>query len=162
MAAQDAQPATPAPNFWRRWSSLPVLPLAILIVVIFQLYLKENVLSLHEIVGLLSPYFFMTPEFSVSLITIFCLLYIYKAIRGSVPIYSQVIAWLFIFAAIAAPAYIYSASGMCTGFFGVQTSCVSTRAITVAFLLLYNFVALLWDGLALSGIVTLFIKQKRK
>ncbi|MFG2377595.1 hypothetical protein ACGFY9_39820 [Streptomyces sp. NPDC048504] len=106
---------------------------------------------------------FIEPLVSALLAT-FGLLSAWKiARREAIRKYVRVVSWVLAITFTLAVVFWFGGGNdnSCTGFMGVQSSCMDNNRVMIAVLLLNPFSLLIWAGLALGGLAGLWIKPKK-
>lgn len=153
-----ATPHLHQPPFWRRTSSMPIVPLALFACTLVGIFIIPSwPLDLEYY---LSSPIAAAPIFGTLFVSVFTILYTYKAIRDPIRIGAQVVAWTLALAAIAAFVYlIWSGDQSCT-FIGLPCNYIH-QLLIVQMGLVNPFVELFLCILAVAGSIYLFLPLKR-
>lgn len=138
------------------WTVIPVGLLSLLCLYVFTL----NIPGLFNLSNL--PYFiFMQPVSASLFVALFGGFYIFSVIRRRTSYVATVIAYIFSISFILFFIGPLLGKGQtCSGFFHSQIDCSEANSLKLTILLLNPYSLLLWNVLAVTGIITLFAKNK--
>lgn len=154
----NATPYGHQPPFWRRSSSIPIIPLVLLtctLVVTFIIpswpldwgYYSSNLIAAASLLGTI-------------FVSIFSVLYTYKAIRGPVRTGAHVVAWTLALTATAAFVYLIWGGDLSCTFVGLP--CNYVHQLLIVQMGFFNpFVQLFISILAVTGSIYLILPLKK-